>query len=141
MAHSTKLLVAFGLLLSNAAHAGSGPSTIDCKSGTGRTQVKVSSLDFYHQAEQLRFTIDGKSIDLPGGLIVWQQRQNVVTVVANSAKGEFELFGKPKTFKGGHDQYGAVRYTFTAVVKGTDPRPDKSYSPPIEVFCKLNYEI
>ncbi len=131
--------------------AGSGPSYLKCKSESGKTifNAQLNNLDW--GLESAEFIIDKFEINFDfddSASIVVDLDNGVYTLTIRSKEKEedgssyfIKLWGIPSTFKAIINERNKIKYEFKAKIQGTDPRPDKKFSPTIELNCTLEWEI
>lgn len=147
------LLFFFGvqIIVSNVL-AGSNVACLRCKSGSGRTTFSADIWDISSGLESAEFSIDGKKV-------VWTKDDNAYVVLDPQngiytiyLEGEtnpdalqdkhVEFWAIPSSFKILIDTMSHQKYKFKAKIYGTESRKDKDrFSPEIELFCTLDYEI
>src|SRR5688572_22013811 len=114
------------LLSASTSFAGSGPSTIDCVSSSGRTKLTASSDDCNSELSSMHFEIDGKTLLYPNGHILYAYEDGVITIVAEGHHlewgTELNLWTIPSSMKVIRNSGHEVKARFRARVGATDPR-------------------
>lgn len=142
------LVFAILVAAAHTALAGSRDAIIKGWTGTGRTQVLLNVGDIRDTPTYLKFTIDGKSIEMTQKEIECESvicdiKNKVYSVAIRSRRGEFRLWMIPASLKVLVSGPHKAKWIFKAIVVGTDPRQDQPWvpSPEIELACTLDYEI
>lgn len=135
-------------LCAETAFAGSADAIIKGWTGTGRTQLLLHVGDISELPRYLKFTIDGKSLEMTEKEIECQSvicdiKNKIYTVSVRSSRGEFRLWMIPASLKVLASTPHKAKWMFRAIAVGTDPRQDYpwTFSPEIELACTLEYEI
>jgi hypothetical protein len=135
-----KIFLLVASLLGSPAFAGSNTSTIECKSDSGRTTFFAESWDLFSESTQIRFTIDGKSLDFSGS-ILYQYEDGVITVAGKNAEHQEVTFWSLPTKVKVKSKDAPLEVDFRAKVQGSDPRNPMEWSKLILLNCKLYYSI
>jgi hypothetical protein len=122
------LAVLLFLLSCVFCHAGSADAVIKGRTGTGRTQLEIHVQDISGSVTYVKLTIDGKSLEIKNcsgkGVhqdVIYDPKNKVYTISLQSPEGSLKFWMIPKTQKITRGEY-SEKWTFSAVVQGTDPR-------------------
>ncbi len=129
--------------------AGSGPSFLKCTSESGKTIFYAEIQDVDGGLTIANLKIENHEIEFDWediSSIVVDLENGIYTLTINSKKEEnsysfIKFWGIPSTFKAIKNERHEIKYEFKAKIQGTDPRPNKEYSPTIELNCTLEWRI
>ena len=143
------------VLLTLPAFAGSeGTAIIKGKSGSGRTEIELHTIDIGNAVKYVKFTIDGKSYEFDltkekvkdtYGYVIYDSKHQVFTVFVDNKQINFKFWMIPGTRV--VDKESDNKWKFSAYVEATDPRgfDDKTrnfpMAPVVQLNCTLDYSL